>query len=151
MGSATPAKKHGTHCTGGWKGPRAGWDVSGRSRLSGKSRPNRDSNSGHSNPWKVDIPTEPSRPPYYTHSSKIWRVRLASQRQAYECDCWSTSSDLPSASNRVTPPHRQVSVLLQNTKHSTTTHSTMPSSNNYRTFSKQNRSVSVLHSESRDL
>ena len=29
-----------------------------------------------------------------TQSSVLWRMRLASQRQAYECNWWSTSSDL---------------------------------------------------------
>jgi hypothetical protein len=39
-----------------------------------------------------------------THSSTIWRVTLASQRQAYECDWRSTSSDLRQPLNRRRPP-----------------------------------------------
>ena len=39
-----PRERPGTHCTGGWVGPRAGLD------RWGKSRPHRDSISGPSNP-----------------------------------------------------------------------------------------------------
>jgi hypothetical protein len=30
-----PGKRHGTHCTGGWVGPRAGLDGCGKPRLTG--------------------------------------------------------------------------------------------------------------------
>ena len=47
-----PRKRPGTHCTGGWVGPRAGLD------RWGKSRPHRDSITGQSSPLPVAIPTE---------------------------------------------------------------------------------------------
>ena len=51
-----PRERPGTHCTGGWVGPRAGLDGGG------KSRPHRDSIPGPSSPQGVAIPTELSRP-----------------------------------------------------------------------------------------
>ena len=51
-GRSLPRKRHGTHCTGGWVGPRAGLD------RCGKSRHHRDSIRGPSSPWPVAIPTE---------------------------------------------------------------------------------------------
>jgi hypothetical protein len=45
-----PRERPGTHCTGGWVGPRAGLDICG------KSRPNRDSIPGPSSPYPVAIP-----------------------------------------------------------------------------------------------
>ena len=47
-----PRERPGTHCTGGWVGPRAGLDKGG------KSRPHRDSIPGPSSPQPVAIPTE---------------------------------------------------------------------------------------------
>jgi hypothetical protein len=47
-----PRERRGTHCTGGWVGPRAGLDVCE------KSRPHRDSIAGPSISQPVDIPTE---------------------------------------------------------------------------------------------
>jgi hypothetical protein len=57
-----PRERPGTHCTGGWMGPRAGLDVCE------KSRPHRDSIPGPSSPWPVAIPTELTGPhhPSYT-------------------------------------------------------------------------------------
>jgi hypothetical protein len=52
-----PRKRPGTHCTGGWVGPRAGLD------RYGKSRPNQDSIPGPSSPSSVAIPTELPGPP----------------------------------------------------------------------------------------
>ena len=46
-----PREKAGTHCTGGWLGPRAG--LNGR-----KISPQRDSIPGPSSPYSVAIPTE---------------------------------------------------------------------------------------------
>ena len=51
-----PRERPGTHCTGGWVGPRAGLE------RCGKSRPHRDSIPGPSSPWRVAIPTVLSRP-----------------------------------------------------------------------------------------
>jgi hypothetical protein len=42
--AALPQERPGTHCTGGWLGPRAGLDGCG------KSRPHRDSLPGPSSP-----------------------------------------------------------------------------------------------------
>jgi hypothetical protein len=53
-----PRERPGTHCTGGWVGPRAGLDVFE------KSLPYRDSIPGPSSPQPVTILTELSRPPY---------------------------------------------------------------------------------------
>jgi hypothetical protein len=47
-----PREWPGTHCTGGWVGPRAGLD------RCEKSRPHRDSIPGPSIPYPVAIPTE---------------------------------------------------------------------------------------------
>ena len=47
-----PRERAGTHCTGGWVGPRAGLDMRGKSRL------HRDSIPGPSSPQPVAIPTE---------------------------------------------------------------------------------------------
>ena len=44
FGRCLPREGPGTHCTGGWEGPRAGLD------RCGKSRPHRDSISGPSSP-----------------------------------------------------------------------------------------------------
>ena len=46
-----PRERPGTHCTGGWVGPRAGL------HRCGKSRPHRDSIPGPSRPQPVAIPT----------------------------------------------------------------------------------------------
>jgi hypothetical protein len=51
-----PGKRHGTHCIGGWVGPRAGLDGFD------KSRSHRDSIPGPSSPQRVTIPTTLSRP-----------------------------------------------------------------------------------------
>ena len=51
-----PRGSPGTHCLRGWVGPRAGLD------RCGKSRPDRHSIPGPSNPWRVAIPTALSRP-----------------------------------------------------------------------------------------
>jgi hypothetical protein len=53
-----PRERPGTHCTGGWVGPRAGLD------LSEKSHPHRDSIHGPSSLWSVAVPTELPGPPY---------------------------------------------------------------------------------------
>ena len=47
-----PRERPGTHCIGGWVGPRADLD------RCGKSRPYRDSNPGPSSPYRISIPTE---------------------------------------------------------------------------------------------
>jgi hypothetical protein len=46
-----PRERPGTHCAGGWVGPRAGGD------RCGKSRPQRDSIPGPSSPYPFAIPT----------------------------------------------------------------------------------------------
>jgi hypothetical protein len=51
-GHLYPRERPGTHCTGGWVGPRAGLD------RCGKSRPHRDWIPGPSRPQRVAIPTE---------------------------------------------------------------------------------------------
>ena len=51
-----PREIPGTHCTGGWVGPRAGLDGWGKSSL------HRDSIPGPSSPQRVAIPTEIFRP-----------------------------------------------------------------------------------------
>ena len=50
-----PRERPGTHCIGGWVGPKASLDMCGKSRL------HRDSIPGPSSPYRVAIPTEPSR------------------------------------------------------------------------------------------
>jgi len=50
-GRLYPLEWAGTHCTGGWVGPRAGLD------RCGKSCPHRDSIPGPSSPWRVATPT----------------------------------------------------------------------------------------------
>ena len=50
-----PRERPGTHCTGGWVGPRTGLDGCG------KSRPHRDSIFGPSSPQRVAVPTTLSR------------------------------------------------------------------------------------------
>ena len=52
----TTERSPGTHCTGGWVGPRADTDGCGNSRTQ------RDSIPGPFNPQLVSIPTTPSRP-----------------------------------------------------------------------------------------
>jgi hypothetical protein len=54
-------ERTGTHCTGGWVGPRAGLD------RCGKSRPYRDSISGPSSPYSVAIPTDLPGPQLFKH------------------------------------------------------------------------------------
>ena len=49
-------KKSGTHCIGGWVGPRTGL------KWCGKSRPHRDSIPRPFNPGRIAIPTTLSRP-----------------------------------------------------------------------------------------
>jgi len=51
-----PRERPGTHCIGGWVGPRAGLDGCG------KTRPHWDSIPGPSSPQRVAIPTELTRP-----------------------------------------------------------------------------------------
>ena len=51
-----PRERSGTHCLGGWVGPRAGLD------RCGKSHPHRDSIPGPFSPQRVDIATTISRP-----------------------------------------------------------------------------------------
>ena len=58
--AALPPENPGTHCIGGWVGPRAGL------KSCGKSGPHRDSIAGPSNPWRDAIPTTISRPTYTT-------------------------------------------------------------------------------------
>jgi hypothetical protein len=55
-------KRSGTHCIGGWVGPRAGMD------RCGKRRPHRDSIPGPSSPYRVAMPTELSRPTQMLHT-----------------------------------------------------------------------------------
>ena len=55
-GPLYPRKRPGTHCTGGWVGPRAGLEGCG------KSRPHRDLIHGPFSPQRVAIPTEISWP-----------------------------------------------------------------------------------------
>jgi hypothetical protein len=56
-GSFSPRERPGTHCTGGWVGPRASLDECRKSR-----QHHRDSMPGPSSPQRVAIPTELSRP-----------------------------------------------------------------------------------------
>ena len=58
-----PRERPGTHCTGGWVGPRAGLD------RCGKSHPHRDSIPGPSSPQPVAIPTTLSGPRWYERLS----------------------------------------------------------------------------------
>jgi len=51
LAALCPRERPGTHCTGGWVGPRAGLDRYGKSRL------HRDSIPGPSSPYPVAIPT----------------------------------------------------------------------------------------------
>jgi hypothetical protein len=51
-----PPERPGTHCIGGWVGPRSGLDRCGKSRLHRNSIP------GPSSPQQVAIPTALSRP-----------------------------------------------------------------------------------------
>ena len=51
-----PGKRHATHSTGGWVGPRAGMD------RCGKSRPHQDSIPRPSSPQRVAVPTTLSWP-----------------------------------------------------------------------------------------
>ena len=62
-----PGKKPGTHCIGGWVGPRAGL------KWCGKSRPHRDSIPGSSKPRRFGVPTTLSRP---------------TNTNALKCDCF---------------------------------------------------------------
>ena len=55
-GRFTPGERPGTHCTGGWVGPRTGLDGCR------KSRRHRDSIPGPSSPQRVATPAELSRP-----------------------------------------------------------------------------------------
>jgi hypothetical protein len=55
-GRFIPGKQTRYHCTGGCVGLETGLDGCG------KSCPHRDSMHGPSSPWRVVIPTEPSRP-----------------------------------------------------------------------------------------
>jgi hypothetical protein len=68
-----PQERPGTHCTGGWVGPRAGLD------RRGTSRPNRDSIPGPSSPYRVAIPTEPSRSIIVTILKQLIRRNLCLQ------------------------------------------------------------------------
>jgi hypothetical protein len=52
-----PRERPGTHCTGGWVGPRVGLDVCEKSHLY------RDSIPGSSSSYPVALPTELSCPP----------------------------------------------------------------------------------------
>jgi hypothetical protein len=58
-GLPLPLERPGTHCTGGWVGPRAGLD------RCGKSCPHQNSIPGPSSTYPVAIPTELSRPIVY--------------------------------------------------------------------------------------
>ena len=51
-----PPERPGTHCTGGWVGPRVSLDGCG------KTRPHQDSIPGPSGPQRVATPTELSWP-----------------------------------------------------------------------------------------
>jgi hypothetical protein len=72
-----PRERPGTHCTGGWVGPRASLDGCG------KYRPHRHSIPEPSSPWPVAISTELSRPlqisltwpNYRFKNSEIWYLR----------------------------------------------------------------------------
>jgi len=65
----SPRKRPGTHCIGGWVGPRAVLDGCG------KSRNHRDSIPGPSSPQQGAIPTALSRPtPLHTHSIEIHQI-----------------------------------------------------------------------------
>jgi len=66
-----PRERPGTHCIGGWMGPRTGLDGGGNSRS------HRDSILGPSSPWRVAIPAALSRP--YVHfriQAKILKCKL---------------------------------------------------------------------------
>ena len=59
-------ERPGTHCIGGWLGPRAGLNGCG------KSRHHRDSILGPSNPWRVAIRTELYRPSIIDVNIPCW-------------------------------------------------------------------------------
>ena len=69
----SPANKPGTHCIGGWMGPRAGLDVYGKFRARRYSTPE------PSNSQRVAIPTTPSRASGNLQTSRLtnWLTDLA--------------------------------------------------------------------------
>ena len=71
-----PRERPGTHCTGGWVGPRAGLDRCEKSRI------HRDSISGPSSPQPVAIPTTLPGPPGLNFLFRKWNFVLA-----YETEC----------------------------------------------------------------
>ena len=76
-----PRKRPGTHCTGGWVGPRAGLDGCG------KSRPHRDSIPGPSvaTPTTLSRPSQESRPNLVRTQGHIHWVAL--QGRKADCVC----------------------------------------------------------------
>jgi len=67
-----PQERPGTHCIGGWMGPRASLD------RRGKSYPHRDSIPRPSSPWRVTIPTELTRPTCAIIHSMQTEIKLSS-------------------------------------------------------------------------
>ena len=67
-----PWERTGTHCTGGWVGPRVGLD------RCGKSRPHRDSIPGPPSPQSVTIPTELPGPQEIYSLSKTTSAKAVS-------------------------------------------------------------------------
>ena len=72
VSAAILQERHGTHCIGGWVGPRAGLDVCG------KSCSHRDSISGPCSPYRVAIPTEPSWPTTNECGHRKWSYKTVS-------------------------------------------------------------------------
>ena len=63
----TPGKETGTHCVGGWVGPRVGLDGCG------KSRPHWDSISGPFSSQRIAIPTELLRLTFPAYTARIFK------------------------------------------------------------------------------
>ena len=79
-----------------------------------------------------------------TQSGVLWRMRLASQRQAYECNWWSTSSDLRQPVTGWRPLTGE-SVCYCRAQHYITPKRAIKQ--HQWTHSKPHRNVCVLHSQ----
>ena len=98
-----PWERPGTHCTGGWVGHRAGLDGCG------KFRPHRNSIPGPSNPYRVAIPTELSRPILLVYTTdykdNAWKVQYQQPPEVLHVNRFDshtltlTSANIPTAGN----------------------------------------------------
>ena len=117
-----PREQPGTHCIGGWVGPKAGLDGCG------KSRPHRDSILGMSNPYRVAIPTTLSRPTHirsniylYIHESPFeiqnpsYRNLIGRSTKAPQPGLLPSSILPPTSSQCVVIPTRTKSVCVSKT------------------------------------